>query len=587
MADLTDSQAAQTVKIVGANSSGVEDNYIEVDTNGNALVKNLSVGPVTPGTVATGSSLIGGQFNTSLPILTNGQQSAFQADSSGRLLIGAIPTGANTIGAVTQASGPWSQNITQFGGTNLSTGTGSSGAGIPRITVANDSNILATQSGIWIVQPGNTQNSTPWLVTDSSDGTVGAGAAASKSSLGGLVYNSTLPTLTNSQQVALQGDSNGALLIKQVQNVATYSASAASLSVAPSATDIVSIGGSASKKVTITGVNVSGTQTTGGVVDISLIKRSTLNTGGGLGTIVQTQNALTTASSATATVTVTATTAGNLLVIGTANSDNRTVSSVSDGTTNFTQATGAATNSGGQNGRLDFWYLPSANAGKTTITVTFSGTSTTKQLYFWEISGNSTGFQLAAVQGATNIAATESGAAITSTNPGVVIGLIITSGTITASPAASNTQFTNGTISSNSKSAVEWVLGATGTYTPSWNDSGSGAAYCASSIAFTAIGNTVPSITAIPHDSNDPAATASVHNYLADPTLGTAVGTVRSVRTLMTTTTGQPGYASWQFNDSFSKGIILNNANESLNISLNGQTVAGGVLTVDIEWTEQ
>lgn len=40
-------------------------------------------------------------------------------------------------------------NITQFGGNNVVTGTGASGLGIPRITVSNDSNILATQSGVW------------------------------------------------------------------------------------------------------------------------------------------------------------------------------------------------------------------------------------------------------------------------------------------------------------------------------------------------------------------------------------------------------------------------------------------------------
>ena len=64
-------------------------------------------------------------------------------------ITGALPTGANTIGAVTQASGPWTNNLTQVGGTNVSTGTGASGSGIPRVTVSNDSNVLATQSGTW------------------------------------------------------------------------------------------------------------------------------------------------------------------------------------------------------------------------------------------------------------------------------------------------------------------------------------------------------------------------------------------------------------------------------------------------------
>jgi len=44
-----------------------------------------------------------------------------------------------------------SVNVSQFGGTNAVTGTGAGGAGIPRVTVSNDSNVLATQSGTWNV----------------------------------------------------------------------------------------------------------------------------------------------------------------------------------------------------------------------------------------------------------------------------------------------------------------------------------------------------------------------------------------------------------------------------------------------------
>lgn len=86
MADLTDLQAAQSVKIAGANpSSGVEDNYLEVDSNGNAKVITTSAGPVTPGTVATNSNLTGGQFNSTPPTLTNTQQASLQLTSAGRL----------------------------------------------------------------------------------------------------------------------------------------------------------------------------------------------------------------------------------------------------------------------------------------------------------------------------------------------------------------------------------------------------------------------------------------------------------------------------------------------------------------------
>jgi hypothetical protein len=42
-------------------------------------------------------------------------------------------------GSVTQGTVPWADNITQFGGSNVVTGTGASGSGIPRVTVSNDS----------------------------------------------------------------------------------------------------------------------------------------------------------------------------------------------------------------------------------------------------------------------------------------------------------------------------------------------------------------------------------------------------------------------------------------------------------------
>src|SRR5579884_1498233 len=111
------------------------------------------------GPVASGSSnadnpvKMGGVFNTTQPTVTNGQIVDAQYSARGAAIVAtgtdtfnvtvnaALPTGSNTIGAVTQASGPWTQNITQFGGTNIATGTGASGTGIPRVTVANDSQV--------------------------------------------------------------------------------------------------------------------------------------------------------------------------------------------------------------------------------------------------------------------------------------------------------------------------------------------------------------------------------------------------------------------------------------------------------------
>lgn len=69
-----------------------------------------------------------------------------------------------------QGTSPWVTNISQFGGTNISTGTGASGTGIPRVTVSNDSNVLSTQSGTWTVQQGasptTVANAWPVKLTD-------------------------------------------------------------------------------------------------------------------------------------------------------------------------------------------------------------------------------------------------------------------------------------------------------------------------------------------------------------------------------------------------------------------------------------
>ena len=53
-----------------------------------------------------------------------------------------------TTGTITanQGGAPWANNITQFGGTNVSTGTGAGGTGIPRFTISNDSSLAANQS---------------------------------------------------------------------------------------------------------------------------------------------------------------------------------------------------------------------------------------------------------------------------------------------------------------------------------------------------------------------------------------------------------------------------------------------------------
>lgn len=56
------------------------------------------------------------------------------------------------------------------------------------------------------------QGTNPWISKDQSDGPVSPGTAASFASLGAGQYNATPPTLTDTQQAALQVDVNGRLL---------------------------------------------------------------------------------------------------------------------------------------------------------------------------------------------------------------------------------------------------------------------------------------------------------------------------------------------------------------------------------------
>ncbi len=49
-----------------------------------------------------------------------------------------LPAGSNTIGAVSQASGPWTENLTQIAGTAVDTNSGTKSAGTQRVVIATD-----------------------------------------------------------------------------------------------------------------------------------------------------------------------------------------------------------------------------------------------------------------------------------------------------------------------------------------------------------------------------------------------------------------------------------------------------------------
>ncbi len=220
MADLPRIQADLPINIAGVNpSTGIGTYFANVDVNGNLLVNNYSDGPVTPGTVAPVSTLIGAQYNTTLPTLTNTQQAAIQLDSSGRILV------SQPIASVLNA---------QVVG-NVASGTVDSGNGVKIAALAN-------------------------------------------------INIASLPTVADNDRVDAQADLQGRIYVTNAPTDGakpTYSAtSAIAFTSATTATDIFTITGSTTKTIRVIRVGFSAQLQASGVVDVLLVKRSTANTGG-------------------------------------------------------------------------------------------------------------------------------------------------------------------------------------------------------------------------------------------------------------------------------------------------------------------
>ena len=77
----------------------------------------------------------------SLPLPTGAATSANQ--STAQSTLNTIATNTTNAGTptVTQGTSPWADNVSQFGGSPVVTGVGVSGAGIPRVTIASDSQV--------------------------------------------------------------------------------------------------------------------------------------------------------------------------------------------------------------------------------------------------------------------------------------------------------------------------------------------------------------------------------------------------------------------------------------------------------------
>lgn len=102
---------------------------------------------------------------------------------------------------------------------------------------------------------------------------------------------------------------------------------------------------------------------------------------------------------------------------------------------------------------------------------------------------------------------------------------------------------------------------------------------------------TPAAMTAVPHDSNDPAATATVTAYTVNPTTGTLVGIVRAGKLLTTTAATsavEPTPLSWDFNPyGPQQEIVLRGTSQVFALNGAGASFASGAaLNCDVSWVE-
>ena len=167
------------------------------------ITNDQSNGPVTPGTASTFSQLIGGQFNTALPVLTNGQQVAFQLDSSGRLIVSPTTQGPlaedhnyGTVGANTLRTAAQIGNATGAADFNA----GATGAQTLRV-IANQG-APNTNANAWFVHPTDGTNNQAFTATGQATVIVTSPLPAGTNSIG-TVVTSNFPTTVDTNYGAV------------------------------------------------------------------------------------------------------------------------------------------------------------------------------------------------------------------------------------------------------------------------------------------------------------------------------------------------------------------------------------------------
>jgi hypothetical protein len=231
-------------------------------TNGLAL--DTSVNGVLNAQASTTSGqkgpLVQCAVTTSAPTYTTAQTDPLSCDTSGNLRANVTNTVTVSGTVTTTPPANASTNVTQFGGTNISTGTGASGTGIPRVTVSNDSSLTGTLSNNGATAASNRIGTLPGIAqTDYNNGTAATQGRDVAPNVGtdGLLWTASLPAM----------------------RPASYHSST-QLTAIGTGTDIAVMPGNATNTVLLTGIRFTCVQTTAGIINLSILKRSTADTAG-------------------------------------------------------------------------------------------------------------------------------------------------------------------------------------------------------------------------------------------------------------------------------------------------------------------
>jgi hypothetical protein len=100
-------------------------------------------------------------------------------------------------------------------------------------------------------------------------------------------------------------------------------------------------------------------------------------------------------------------------------------------------------------------------------------------------------------------------------------------------------------------------------------------------------GGTSAAVTAIPLDANNVAATATALSYSVNPTAGTALGNIRSLKLAVPLNTSPPAAITWDFGTRPGQALALRGTAQVIALNLGGASVTGISASVTFEWTEE